>query len=81
MIRYPLGIPFPKWDTALKLPTNRADVVALDDRLSAMDVMAVAIFPLEAWRPDMDAVIYQMVWNKYGGVSYHVRRGDIRPVD
>ena len=75
---FPKGIPFPVGVPALSLSTDPADIAALDSRLAALDIAAIATFARDALKPGMDVVLYQIVVNRSGTIAYHQRRGEIR---
>jgi hypothetical protein len=80
MRRFPMGIPFPAWEAASSLSAEREKIGALDSRLASMDIMAVATFSLEKWRPGNLVVVYQINWRR-GGLFYTNSAGDVLAID
>jgi hypothetical protein len=42
--------------------------------------MAVAMFPIDKWRPGNYVAIYQVVW-RHGSVHYYNLAGDVLAID
>ena len=80
MSRFPMGVPFPAWGAASSVLTERDKILALDGRLSTMDIMAVATFSVEKWRPGNSVFVYQIHWRR-GSLLYTNTAADVRPVD
>jgi hypothetical protein len=71
------GIPFPTWDIVGEVSTNPSDIRRLDERLTEMDIMAIATFPSEVWQPERDVIVYQMIRNPRGSVIFIAQTASI----